>query len=112
MVEIARLEEAGGGTRKYLQIPNARMFSYDLPRGQRPDTQRGAGTHNRGASELPESPMRLMGTTSSWCRRNETVWSTVGFQHYEEFIIQELLNRALLELGETGDLDDVLSQAR
>jgi len=35
-----------------------------------------------------------------------------GTQHYEEFIIRELLNRALLELGETGDLDDVLSQAR
>jgi len=34
-----------------------------------------------------------------------------GTQHYEEFIIRTL-NRALLELGETGDLDDVLSQAR
>jgi len=30
MVEIARLEEAGGGTRKYYKS-NTRVFSYDLP---------------------------------------------------------------------------------
>jgi DNA-binding transcriptional ArsR family regulator len=30
MVEIARLEEAGGETRKYYKS-NTRVFSYDLP---------------------------------------------------------------------------------
>ena len=30
MVEISRLEEAGGGTRKYYRS-NTRVFSYDLP---------------------------------------------------------------------------------
>ncbi|GAB6880112.1 hypothetical protein JCM17823_23860 [Halorubrum gandharaense] len=31
MVEIARLEEAGGGTRNYYKS-NTRVFSYDLPK--------------------------------------------------------------------------------
>jgi hypothetical protein len=30
-------------------------------------------------------------------------------QHYEEFMVRELLNRALIELGESGTLDDVFS---
>ncbi|MFB6138354.1 MAG: winged helix-turn-helix domain-containing protein, partial [Halobacteriaceae archaeon] len=32
MVEVARLEEAGGGTQKYYRS-NTRVFSYDLPEG-------------------------------------------------------------------------------
>ena len=30
-------------------------------------------------------------------------------QHYEEFIVRELLNRALLDLGESGILDEVVA---
>ena len=30
-------------------------------------------------------------------------------QHYEEFVVQELLNRALVDLGESGKLADRLS---
>lgn len=30
-------------------------------------------------------------------------------QHYEEFVIRELLNRALIDLGESGELADRLS---
>jgi len=110
MVEIARLEEAGGGTRKYYKS-NTRMFSYDLP-GQRPDTQRGAGTHNRGAANTTRVPYETHGDDIELVAEEMKPCEYCGTQHYEEFIIRELLNRALLELGETGDLDDVLSQAR
>jgi len=30
-------------------------------------------------------------------------------QHYEEFVVRELLDRSLTEPGETGRLDDILS---
>jgi len=65
MVEIARLEEAGGGTRKYYKS-NTRMFSYDLPEGS-DQTLSAAQEHTtEELRTLLESSMRLMGTTSSW----------------------------------------------
>ena len=30
-------------------------------------------------------------------------------QHYEEFILRELLDRALIELGETGALEEAFA---
>jgi len=57
MVEIARLEEAGGGTRKYYKS-NTRMFSPTTsPRAATRHTQRGAGTHNRGAANTTRVPL-------------------------------------------------------
>jgi len=66
MVEIGSPgEEAGGGTRKYYKS-NTRMFSYDLPEG-RDQTLSAAQEHTtEELRTLLESPMRLMGTTSSW----------------------------------------------
>jgi len=113
MVEIARLEEAGWRRHpEVLQIEYADVLLRP-PRGQRPDTQRGAGTHNRGAANTTrESLYETHGDDIELVAEEMKPCEYCGTQHYEEFIIRELLNRALLELGETGDLDDVLSQAR
>jgi len=55
MVEIARLEEAGGGTRYTTKIEYADVD--EASRGQRPDTQRGAGTPVRGAANTTRVPL-------------------------------------------------------
>jgi len=111
MVEIARLEEAGGGTRKYYKS-NTRMFSYDLPEGS-DQTLSAAQEHTtEELRTLLESLYETHGDDIELVAEEMKPCEYCGTQHYEEFIIRELLNRALLELGETGDLDDVLSQAR
>lgn len=106
MVEIARLEEAGGGTRKYYKS-NTRVFSYELP-GNSDELL--AAAQERTAEELVSlvetvyseygDDIEAVATEMKPCEYCET-------QRYEEFILRELLNRALVELGETGTLDEL-----
>jgi DNA-binding transcriptional ArsR family regulator len=110
MVEIARLEEAGGGTRKYYKS-NTRVFSYDLPERSADRLASAQETTNEELAALIETLAEMHGdeieavaTEMKPCEYCET-------QHYEEFVIRELLNRALIDLGETGELDDLLSTA-
>ncbi|QLG63680.1 ArsR/SmtB family transcription factor [Halorarum salinum] len=110
MVEIARLEEAGGGTRKYYGS-NTRMFSYELPAssGDRLASARRTTTEELAAligtlTEKHGTELEAVAREMKPCEYCET-------QHYEEFVVRELLDRALVELGETGTLDDLLSTA-
>jgi len=106
MVEIARLEEAGGGTRKHYRS-NTRVFSYDLPEGADESL---AGAQETAAEELASlvetlyaehgDEMEAVAREMKPCEYCET-------QHYEEFVLRELLNRALIDLSESGALDDV-----
>jgi len=50
MVGSPVLRRAGGGARKYYKS-NTRVFSYDLPEGQRSDAQRGPGPYYRGIAD-------------------------------------------------------------
>ena len=108
MVEIARLEEAGGGTRKYYKS-NTRVFSYDLPE----DSEQTLSAPQEHTIEelrtLLESLYETHGDDIESVAEEMKPCEYCATQHYEEFILRELLNRALLELGETGDLDDVFS---
>ena len=106
MVEIARLEEAGGGTRKYYKS-NTRVFSYDLPEDSE-QTLSAAQEHTiEELRPLLESLYETHGDDIESVVEEMKPCEYCATQHYEEFIVQELLNRALLELGETRDLDDV-----
>ncbi len=107
MVEIARLEEAGGGTRKYYKS-NTRVFSYDLPddSGKRlaeASSQLRDGLHAIIDDVFEEhgDDIEAVATEMKPCEYCKT-------QHYEEFIVRELLNRALVDLSEDGDLDAIL----
>ncbi|QIO22676.1 winged helix-turn-helix domain-containing protein [Haloarcula sp. JP-L23] len=108
MVEISRLEEAGGGTRKYYRS-NTRVFSYNLPEGAEETLAPVQETATEGLSALVESlyehhgdDIRSVARTMKPCEYCET-------QHYEEFIVRELLERALIDLCETGDSDERLT---
>ena len=107
MVELSRLEDAGGGTQKFYRS-NTRVFSYDLPENAEAtlsDVELSfreelvslvADLYDEHGDEIA-----AVATEMKPCEYCET-------QHYEEFILRELMNRALTDLSEDGELDDLL----
>lgn len=107
MVELSRLEEAGGGTLKYYRS-NTRVFSYELPEGAEEGL---APAMDATRSELGGVIERLLDEHGEEIRATAREMKPCEYcetQHYEEFIIRELVNRALTDLSESGDLDDLL----
>ena len=108
MVEIARLEEAGGGTLKYYKS-NTRVFSYDLPENSEETLAGAQTTATEELESLVETLYAEHGDEIEAVAREMKPCKYCETQHYEEFIVRKLLNRALLELGESGVLDDVFA---
>ena len=106
MVEIARLEEAGGGTRKYYKS-NTRVFSYDLPEDADETLAGAQATATTELESLVETLYEEHGDEIEGVAREMKPCEYCETQHYEEFILRELLNRALLEVGESGRLDEL-----
>jgi len=109
LVELSRLEEAGGGTQKYYRS-NTRVFSYEVPDGAEAEL---AGAFARIREEVEdvvataldehEDEIESVAREMKPCEYCET-------QHYEEFILRELVNRALTDLSEDGDLDELFDE--
>jgi DNA-binding transcriptional ArsR family regulator len=107
MVELSRLEDAGGGTQKFYRS-NTRVFSYDLPESAEAtlsDVELSfreeiasliADLHTEHGDEIAAAA-----TEMKPCDYCET-------QHYEEFILRELMNRTLTGLSEDDELDALL----
>jgi len=110
MVEIARLEEAGGGTRKYYKS-NTRVFSYDLSASSTDQLASAQETTREELSGLIKTLAEQHGDEIESVAKEMKPCEYCETQHYEEFVVRELLNRALIDLGETGELDDLLSTA-
>jgi len=108
MVEIARLEEAGGGTRKYYKS-NTRVFSYDLPESSTDRLASAQDTTREELAALIETVAEQHGDEIEAVAKEMKPCEYCETQHYEEFVVRELLNRALIDLGETGELTDLLS---
>ena len=106
MVEIARLEEAGGGTRKYYKS-NTRVFSYDLPEGSEETLAAAQATATDELSGLIETLYAEHGDEIEAVAREMKPCEYCETQHYEAFILRELLDRALLDLSESGDSSDL-----
>ena len=105
MVELARLEEAGGGTRKHYKS-NTRVFSYDLP-ADGEETLAAAFAHIRGDFEtVLEDVFDEHGEDIEAVAREMKPCEYCDTQHYEEFILRELVNRSLTDLVENGDIDE------
>jgi len=107
MVEIARLEEAGGGTLKHYRS-NTRVFSYELP----DDADETLGAAQETATEeltaLVESLYAEHGAEIETIAQEMKPCEYCETQHYEEFVFRELVNRALIDLSETDALDEIL----
>ena len=108
MVEIARLEEAGGGTRKYYKS-NTRVFSYDLPEDTDETLAAAQETATMELASLVETLYGEHGEAIEAVAHEMKPCEYCEAQHYEEFILRELLNRALIDLRESGELDDLLT---
>jgi len=105
MVELARLEEAGGGTQKYYKS-NTRVFSYDLP-DDADEILEGAFTQIRGDLEtVLDDVLDEHGDEIEAVAREMKPCEYCDTQHYEEFILRELVNRSLTDIVENGNLDD------
>lgn len=107
MVEISRLEEAGGGTLKHYRS-NTRVFSYDLPEDADGTLAAAEETATKDLESLIETlyaehgdEIEMVASEMKPCEYCET-------QRYEEFVLRELLNRAFIDLSETGRLDMLL----
>lgn len=106
LVELARLEEAGGGTQKFYKS-NTRVFSYELPEGADETlTDAMAATRTKLAT-LIESVIVEHGEEIEAVATEMKPCGYCTTQHYEEFILRELVNRALTDLAEAGEPADV-----
>jgi DNA-binding transcriptional ArsR family regulator len=106
MVELARLEDAGGGTTKFYKS-NTRVFSYDLSEDAE-DTLSDAELTTRDAmTSLIEQLYREHGDEIEAAANEMKPCDYCETQHYEEFILRELVNRTLTSVSEDGDPDVV-----
>ena len=106
MVEIARLEEAGGGTRKYYRS-NTRVFSYDLPEESEETLAGAQATATDELRVLIETLYAEHGEEIEAVAQEMKPCEYCETQHYKEFILRELLNRALIDLSEDGTLAEL-----
>lgn len=108
MVELARLEEAGGGTRKYYKS-NTRIFSYDLPEDADITLASGSALVHDDLKTLIERVLDEHGDEIDSVAQEMKPCEYCNTQHYKEFIIRELISQALIDLSEDGELGDLLS---
>ena len=110
LVEISRLEDAGGGTLKYYKS-NTRVFAYDLPEGADEELGKAQETAREGVISLVGELYHEHGETIEAIAREMKPCEYCETQHYEEFLVRELVNRALTETGEDGTLDELVANA-
>ncbi|WP_396611883.1 ArsR/SmtB family transcription factor [Haloferax sp. S1W] len=106
LVEIARLEDASGGTLKYYKS-NTRVFAYVLPEDSGDELTEARATVRAGVESLVEQLYRDHGETIEAVAREMKPCAYCETQHYEEFIVRELVDRALTEVGEAGTFDEL-----
>lgn len=105
LVELARLEEAGGATQKYYKS-NTRVFAYELPPGS---DETLAGVRDSVREELEGLIGRLYeehGDAIEAVAREMQPCEYCARQHYEEFIVRTTIDRVLTEFAEEGSFDE------
>lgn len=109
IVELARLEDAGGGTRKYYKS-NTRVYSYELPDGAEETLAGALATVRADLKESIEDTLDENGDAIATVADEMKPCEYCDRQRYEEFIVRMLIDRALTDLSEEGELDDFLAE--
>lgn len=109
LVEIARLEDASGGTLKYYKS-NTRVFAYDLPEGADEELAEAEMTVREGVISMVEQLYRDHGETIEAVAREMKPCEYCERQHYEEFIVRELVDRALTDASEDGTFNELTAE--
>ncbi len=105
LIEIARLEDAGGGTRKYYAA-NTRVFSYDLPEGSDEVLAAAQATATDELDALVETLSERHGDAIEAVAADLTPCEYCDRQRYREFVVRKLLERALVDLSERDRFDE------
>lgn len=105
MVEIARLNEAQGGTLKYYRS-NTRVFSHELPATAEETFNEISNTARGEVSALVELLFAEHGDEIKAIADEIKPCEYCSRKHHEEYILHELLNQTLTDLLENGELDD------
>jgi DNA-binding transcriptional ArsR family regulator len=109
MVELSRLEDAGGGTQKFYRS-NTRVFSYDFSEDAEVMLSDVELATQETMISLIEDLYADHGEDIEAAASEMKPCDYCNTQHYEEFILRELVNRALTQLNENDDLDTVLAR--
>lgn len=107
MVELARLEDAGGGTTKFYKS-NTRVFSYDLSEEAEVILSDAELTTQKTMKSLIEQLYAEHGGDIEAAANEMKPCDYCETQHYEEFILRELVNRALTSVSEDAELEMTL----
>lgn len=107
LVELTRLEEAGGGTLKYYRA-NTRMLSYELPVDAEETIDEISETIQDELREFIETVGSEHGADLRGIAEEMKPCEHCSTQRYEEYILRELINRTLTDLSEEGELADLL----
>lgn len=107
IVELSRLEEAGGGTLKYYRS-NTRVFSYELPDESESLFAEMAPTVREELQDTISTLVAEHGDEIEAIAKEMKPCEYCSTEHYEEYILRELLNRTLTGLSEDGELDKLL----
>lgn len=108
MVEVARLEDAGGGTTKFYKS-NTRVFSYDLSEDGEAILSDAELTVQEAMTSLIEQMYAEHGDDIEAATDEMKPCDYCTTQHYEEFILRELVNQALTSVSEDSEIDTPLS---
>ncbi len=104
MVEVARLEDAGGGTTKFYKS-NTRVFSYDLSEDADVILSDAEMTIQEAMTSLLEQLYAEHGDAIEAAANEMKPCDYCTTQHYEEFILRELVSRTLTSMSENGTLE-------
>lgn len=107
MVELSRLEDAGGGTQKFYRS-NTRVFSYDLPEHADETLSNATRAFREGLVSVIADVYSEHGDEIETVATEMKPCDYCEIQHYEEFILRELMNRALTDLSEEDELNTLL----
>lgn len=105
MVELARLEEAGGATQKYYKS-NTRVFSYDLPEGADERLDDAVASTRDELVELIEQLFETHGEEIERVAQEMKPCEYCATQHYEEYIVRELVHQGLTDLSKDDEFAD------
>lgn len=108
MVELARLEETSGATQKYYKS-NTRVFSYDLPEDSNDSLDDALGCTREELTGVIDRLLETHGEEIERVAEEMKPCEYCATQHYEEFIVRELMNRALTDLGKDGEFEEFLT---
>jgi DNA-binding transcriptional ArsR family regulator len=104
LVEVARLESVGGGTRKHYRA-NTRLLPYSLPAEAAGELSAARSTTRRGAKALVDAVLENHGPAIRAVAgelEGDDVDGADGERERVAFVLRELVDRALTDLAEAG----------